>query len=220
MFLLDTHIHTSEVSSCAKVDAETMVFLYKKAGYHGVIITDHLTSENPTQGSFSWKQKIDTFFSGYDAAKFYGEKIGLTVLPGFEISFTTHPNDFLVYGITKTWLYKHENICSGSVEHFSNLTRNTNSLIIQAHPFRRERGLQKSAALHGIEVFNGNPRHNSNNNKALEYAEANNLIQTSGSDFHQTEDCGRGGMFFRTPVSNIEDFIHMVKTDSPKLVKS
>ncbi len=220
MFLLDTHIHTSEVSSCAKVDAETMVFLYKKAGYHGVIITDHLTSENPTQGSFSWKQKIDALFSGFESAKEYGEEAGLTVLPAFEITFYDNSGDYLVYGLDKSWLYKQEDICNTSITYFSDLICNTDSFIVHAHPFRKGRTPQKSAAIPGMEVYNGNPRHNSKNNKALNYAEANSLIQTSGSDFHMAEDCGKGGMIFKKPVLCIEDFITMVKTDSPALIKN
>ena len=41
LMLLDTHVHTSQVSPCGKVPAEEMIELYKEAGYGGVIITDH-----------------------------------------------------------------------------------------------------------------------------------------------------------------------------------
>ena len=41
LMLLDTHVHTCQVSPCGKVPAKEMIELYKEAGYGGVIITDH-----------------------------------------------------------------------------------------------------------------------------------------------------------------------------------
>ncbi len=220
MFLLDTHVHTMEVSPCGCTDAQTIVSLYKKADYDCLIITDHLSSYYPVmRSSLSWKQKIDSFFTGYNLAEFFGRKVGLTVLPGFELSFDSDPNDYLVYGISKSWLYEHEGIHTTNIEYFSDLISNTDSLIVQAHPFRMGMRPQKSPYIHGMEVYNGNPRHNSKNNKALNYAEKHNLIPTSGSDFHNPEDCARGGMMLRQPVSYIEEFIQILKIDSPELIQ-
>jgi len=46
----------------------------------------------------------------------------------------------------------------------------------------------------GVEIYNGNPRHNSSNHLALEYARKNGLKMLSGSDFHQVQDAARGGI--------------------------
>ncbi len=50
--------------------------------------------------------------------------------------------------------------------------------------------------LHGMEVFNGSMHHNSRNRHAQAYADKHGLIGISGSDFHDYEDAGRGGIWF------------------------
>ena len=69
LMLLDTHVHTSQVSPCGKVPAEEMIELYKEAGYGGVIITDHYYKGYfESLGNRPWEEKIQSFLSGYKAA--------------------------------------------------------------------------------------------------------------------------------------------------------
>ena len=57
-FKYDTHVHTSEVSCCAKVSAVEAVKMYKDAGFHGLVITDHYCdSYFVSLGDLSWNQK-------------------------------------------------------------------------------------------------------------------------------------------------------------------
>ena len=141
-------------------------------------------------------------------------------MPGFELSFDNDPNDYLVYGITKAWLYEHKDILTTNIESFSHLISSTDAVIIQAHPFRKGMAPQNPSLIHGIEVYNGNPRHNSENIKAKQFAGKHNLIPTSGSDFHQREDCARGGMILKNPISHIEDFIQVLKSRSAELIQA
>jgi predicted metal-dependent phosphoesterase TrpH len=211
-YKIDTHIHTKEVSPCGHIGAKKMVSIYKKAGYQGIIITDHLSQYYPVmRSSLSWREKIDSFFTGYEAARSAGDREGLTVMPGFELSFADAPNDYLVFGISREWLYEHKDITKSSIEEFSRLIKGKEALIVQAHPYRPGLIPRKPGHIHGVEVFNGNARHDSQNNKALAYARENGLIQTSGSDAHQREDCARGGMIFSSPVNSIEDFVSRLK---------
>ena len=46
----------------------------------------------------------------------------------------------------------------------------------------------------GVEVFNGNPRHDSHNDLARRFAEEHGLRMLSGSDAHQPQDVARGGI--------------------------
>lgn len=41
LYHYDLHVHTSNVSPCAHVQAEEVVRLYAQAGYTGIVITDH-----------------------------------------------------------------------------------------------------------------------------------------------------------------------------------
>ncbi len=221
MFIIDPHIHTAEISPCGKVDASRLVALYKKAGYQGLIITDHLSMYCPIfQEKGPWQEKIDRFFTGYDLIKQIGESQGLVILPGFELTFNKAPNDYLVYGIDKTWLYRHENLLDSSIEEFSESISDSGALIIQAHPFRKRLLPRDKPHIHGIEVYNGNARHDSQNKRALEYSESHALLSCSGSDFHQEEDCGRGGIRFEYPVLSIEEFISGIKDGKMELIKT
>jgi hypothetical protein len=65
--------------------------------------------------------------------------------------------------------------------------------------------------LDGIEVFNGNLRHDSKDAKAMEYALKNNLKLISGSDFHELEDLVRGGIVASELVNSSKDFVRMLK---------
>ena len=42
MLKYETHLHTSPVSKCAKASVRESLEFYKKAGYAGVFITNHL----------------------------------------------------------------------------------------------------------------------------------------------------------------------------------
>jgi len=221
MFIIDPHIHTAEVSPCGKVNALRLVSLYKKSGYHGLIVTDHLSTYCPIfQGQDTWKTKIDQFFSGYELIKEIGEKSGLVILPGFELTFNKAPNDYLIYGIGKEWLYRNEDLLDSTIEDLTLKIADMNTLIIQAHPFRKKLIPRNKPQIHGIEVYNGNPRHDSQNEKAKKYAIENTLLFSSGSDFHREEDCCRGGMKFNKPINSIEDFISGVINDNPELIQT
>ena len=194
---LDTHVHTSQVSSCGKVPAEEMVRLYSEAGYDGIVITDHLIAgrniEMPT------RERVDWYLSGYRAAKAEGEKRGLRVLLGVEARMATGNEDFLVYGVTESDIPYIMGLLDSGIdeEAFYGVLHPLNRfVVIQAHPFRD--GLRQAplTALDGIEVYNGHPGHDSRNDQALARAKTgpDSFIWTSGSDAHQTHHVARGGM--------------------------
>ncbi|MBR6701895.1 MAG: PHP domain-containing protein, partial [Clostridia bacterium] len=45
-FLFDIHIHTEESSKCGETSAAKVVERYKKLGYDGLCITDHMNKPN------------------------------------------------------------------------------------------------------------------------------------------------------------------------------
>ena len=46
LFLYETHLHTSEASACANVSGREQARIYRKAGYAGIIVTDHFFNGN------------------------------------------------------------------------------------------------------------------------------------------------------------------------------
>lgn len=210
----DTHVHTSEISRCGKVDAKTLVHLYKKAGYHGIVITDHYTREYFDNLSYnSWNEKINEYLRGYVAAFEEGEKIGLKVLLGMELRFEENDNDYLVYGFNSEFLFKNPMLYKMNIKSFKKSIENTPILVYQAHPFRITVTPANAEYLHGIEIYNGNPRHNSNNEKALDYATKYNLKMLSGSDFHQIQDIARGGIIVSEAPANSLEFAELLRAN-------
>ncbi len=211
MYKYDTHVHTDETSSCAKVQARDAVRMYKEAGYKGIVITDHYAKRffEKSPGC-SWSEKIDDFLKGYRIALDEGEKIGLTVMLGIEIRFTENPNDYLVFGLDEKFLKENKELYYLGLAKFRKFIEGQGVLIYQAHPFRNKMERADPKLLDGVEVFNGHPRHESNNHLALEFAKSNNLKMLSGSDFHQVDDVARGGIFSENEIKSIKDLVNLL----------
>lgn len=191
----ETHFHTAQTSFCGKVPAKQAVRLYHKAGYTGIVVTDHYFRGFFDMQLFcSFDRKIDMYLKGYKLALAEGRKLGIDIHLGMEICFEENANDYLVYGIDEAFLRKHKKLYALTLKQFRELTAGQGIVIVQAHPFRPHMVPAPSSLLDGVEVYNGNPRHNSSNHLALKYAQENNLIGLSGSDFHQPQDVARGGI--------------------------
>lgn len=197
MFKYETHAHTAEISPCAKLQAFETVNEVKKSGFDCLIITDHYLPEffsGYTEGE-AYGKRLDEYFAGYDNARKAGEEAGLLVLPAMEVRLTAGPEDYLVFGIEKEELKKIGCLAFLTIEELSRKIRSTkHGLLIQAHPFRGYCICAEAAYLDGVEVVNGNPRHNSHNRQAMAFAKENGLLETAGTDVHQENDSGAAWM--------------------------
>lgn len=211
-YKIDMHVHTGRVSPCGKVSATEIVNLYKQSGYNGIVITDHFYDGYfDSLGCASWECKVDDFLSGYMEAFKEGNRIGLNVILGMELRFTGSANDYLVYGINEAFLKENPEFFNLSLTDFNKLIENNNIIIYQAHPFRAGLTTADPSLIDGVEVLNGNPRHNSNNHRAYEFALENNLRMISGSDFHQIQDLARGGIVVSENISSSEELAGLLK---------
>ena len=207
MYKYEAHLHTNETSKCGHVNAADQVKTYKENGYTGICVTDHLNVD--TFKYFGdpedWKEFIDKFLVGYHNAKKAGEECGLEVILGIELRFPENNNDYLVYGIDEQWLYDHPFVNRMSHKEFFN-TYGNEVLIIHAHPYRenKERFFD---SVHGLEVVNCNPRHDSDDKRALQFALNNpRYIRTCGSDAHQIGDECRAAMLFDKVITNSYEY--------------
>jgi|SRR5665647_1041177 len=221
MFKYDVHVHTSETSSCGKVPAVQVVRMYKDAGYKGIIITDHYYDGYFDNIEFiSWEAKMNMWLKGYKIAKSKGDEIGLTVILGMEVRFYNSPNDYLVYGTDETLLKNNPELYMLGLEKFKTFAEDNRLLIYQAHPYRPNITAAPPKLLDGVEVYNGNPRHNSHNDSALEFAIDNNLKMLSGSDFHQIEDIARGGLMLKQRINTVSELLGVLKAQAYELIKN
>lgn len=218
---IDLHVHTSEISLCGKVSAADTVKMYKEAGYDAIVITNHFNSD----GIYHFKHQgredyLDAYIEGYELARKAGEEMGLTVLLGYELRFNANFNDYLVYGMSKEVASDYEKIFAMGPREFSAIARENNFLFYQAHPFRNNMTVTNPSHLFGIEVYNGNPRHDSRNDIAEAWAEKFSLHKIGGSDFHQTEDIAIGGIETTADVKTIEDLVKVLMEDNYTLIKN
>jgi len=211
----ETHFHTSETSPCGKVSALDGLHIYHNAGYTGIAVTDHyFDGFFEIQAAGCWKNKIDAFLKGYRNACDEGQKLGMDIILGMEIRFTENENDYLVYGFDEDFLKENKELYALTLKEFRELIKGTGIIIVQAHPFRRYIIQAPPELIDGVEIHNGNPRHNSFNELAEEYARKNNLKMLSGSDFHQPQDAARGGIIVGHRINSPEVFVDTVMQDN------
>lgn len=220
MFKLDTHVHTAETSACGRIYAKDAVRLYKEAGYHGIVITDHYYKDYfEAVNATSWDDKIESFLQGYKNAVDEGSKEGLTILLGIELRFIENPSDYLVYGITEEFLKEYPKLYDLGVCKFRQLIEKEDILLFQAHPYRNGMVVAPPGCLHGVEVFNGNARHESRNEKAYRLAKEQGLMMSSGSDFHQIEDLNRGGMIIKNEIKTSSELVKAFRNNEAMELK-
>ena len=216
---IDLHVHTSEVSLCGKLSAHDTLKLYKQKGYDAVVITNHYNMD--TARHYAKLGKTDFFKvyrDGYLTAKAEGEALGLTVLNGYEIRFNENSNDYLVYGLSDSAAADYERICAMNPQEFSKFAKTRGVLFYQAHPFRNHMTVQNPAILFGIEIKNGNPRHDSRNDIAEAWAKKYKLHKIAGSDWHQPEDAGGTGVITKRTVRNEKDLLMMLRRDDYTII--
>ena len=194
LWTIETHAHSAEVSLCAKLYGAQTALAVKNAGCDAMILTDHYTPEffpADLKGT-AYEARVDDFFAGYRAAKAEGEIIGLAVFPALEVRIASGPEDYLIYGVT--------------IEELKTL----GNLAHLTLPQLRER---VHATPDGVEVCNGNPRHNSHNDRAYAFAQEHGLLMTAGSDVHESMDPG-GALMTCPPFADIRQFARLLRSGS------
>ena len=210
-FLYDCHVHTSETSPCGKIAGREMVELYHQANYSGIVVTDHYFDGffEPLGGA--WEAQFQAYLQGYEQAYKRGQDLGVEVLLGLELRFVGSSNDYLIYGVDREFLLNHPRLDKLDVYSFGALARKHNLLVVQAHPFRSGMQVGPLEFLDGVEVYNGNPRHDSANHQALSYAQKHGLIQLACSDAHQYGDVARGAVELPYKVSTSRQLVELLK---------
>lgn len=188
-FKYETHLHTMEASKCARQPAADYVQYYIDQGYTGIFVTDHFTGYCPAPDpSLPWREWVDAYCLGYEHAKEEGDKRGLDVFFAWEQTMDT--DEYLVYGLDKSWLYEHPECRRWTRREMFETVDALGGCVVHAHPFR-ERGYVPFDRLypsfcHAVEVANcGNEAYM--DVIARRYAGAFGKPMTSGSDIHSID---------------------------------
>ncbi len=217
MLLAETHCHTAEVSLCGRVLAAEIPALYKSSGYGLIVCTDHYNYWTLAELGVDRATQIDRWLSGYRAMKQAGEDTGITVLLGMELALPGFSGELLLYGLCEEFLFQNPELCMWTLEQVCQMAREEGLLVYQAHPFRDNMERAPAELLHGVEVYNGNRRHNSRNELAEEHAARHGLRRIAGSDFHQLEDLARGGIWLPDAISDNKELVAILSDHNPAL---
>lgn len=227
-YLYETHMHTSQASKCAGSTGREMAEAAKKAGYAGVIITDHnWYGNNCIDSSLPWEQWVGAFGKGYEDAKSWGDANDFSVFFGYEANYDA--TEFLIYGVDIDWLIRHPRIKNASVKEQYEMIHKEGGLVIHAHPFREEGYIPEIRLfpeyVDGVEAVNAThschlSRHHNNPEfdiRALAYAREHHLPMTAGSDIHDTRLLG-GGVAFKRKLKTVKDYCNAVLTGEDYLL--
>lgn len=218
----ETHLHTSEVSACARASAAEQVEFYAESGYAGIIVTDHFLNGNTTvpREGLTWKEKIEKFCEGYVNALREGKKVGLDVFFGWEASYGG--TDFLTYGLSPSWLLKNEQIMDLPYWEYLDYVRDEGGFVVHAHPFREAAYIKGGIKLmprkvDAVETINAN-RTEFENKMAKEFAKNYGLAPFAGSDNHSAYAQKKlAGIKTKERIENIIDFIDIIQSGDYKI---
>lgn len=218
-FLYETHAHTAEVSPCGAMAAREVAQTYRRIGFSGVVITDHMHKGSMRKVLRQpWHAQANYFLEGYRRAKAV-EDAHFRVFLGMEIRFLDSDNDYLLFGIDEDFVRNTPDLHSyASLEDFRPVVDANELLLFQAHPFRHEMQIADYHLLDGMEVYNGNSSHNSSNEIAAMWAKTYRLRPSSGSDFHGFHGMHPGGIVTRAPLATNAEFLEALREEQYTLL--
>ena len=222
-FKTELHCHSGDVSACSKAPVELIVDRYTAAGYHSLVLTNHLSrftyknKEFDHSEDWDWSQKIDFFMYGYHHLK---EAAGdrMHIILGCELRSNTDENDYQLYGVTEEFLRAHPDIMEIPMKDLKPLCNESGILLFQAHPFRNAMQVKKPDYLDGIEVINGNLGANSRNDIAMMWAKKFGLKMSAGSDFHGAKHETNTGILTDTPITNTAELMAYLNSGNYELI--
>ncbi len=227
MYLLETHMHTSEGSRCGRSSAAEMMEEYGRKGYAGVVVTNHFyTQQTKVDPELSWSDRVEKYRDAFEIARKEGMRRGLTIL--FGIEFHVNYYDLLTLNITPEQFLKHPEFYNCSFTEYCDQIHAMGGYVVNAHPFREASYVPPRTCppnhthIDGVETFNGangNPASINHNGKAHAFALQHGLAQTAGSDAHHVNMIN-SGIYFRTLPQTPAQFVDLLRRGEGVLCKS
>ncbi len=227
-FFYETHMHTNQGSACGNNTGYDMARACKKFGYTGVFITDHNWGGNTcVSRELPWKEWMETYATGYQDAKRYGDENDLDVFFGMETGF--QGTEFLIYGLTPEDFINIPEIRTCTIEEQYSIIKKAGGMVSQAHPYRVEPYIpevrcfpQYADAIEAYNATHSSPLSVSHNvaewnDAAIKLALDNQKPITAGSDIHSTKLFG-GGMAFKRRLKDAKDFCSAVLNNEDYII--
>ena len=214
-YLYETHVHTSEVSRCGHVPAAEVVRNYIDLGFNGIVLTDHINhSAFRNIPDAPWDEKVTFYLTAYRIACETAEKLDpdFRVLLGAELRLDGFDNDYLLFGVDEAFLRANPDLMQMEFAQMADCVHEAGMLLVQAHPFREDMTIVDWTKLDGVETYNGNDSHESNNPIADAWADRHGLLKTSGNDYHGTFGKKLGGIRTKEPIADNAHLLRVLRS--------
>lgn len=212
--LIDLHCHTSGISHCCLLPAREICKIALNAGFDGICLTNHYCKQYVVDDNFD--EWIEKYIDEYELTKREGQKIGLKVFFGVEITAGFDERvHLLLYGVSPQFLREEKRLYDKSLKELHEIAKKYSLVLVQAHPFRNSAPLMNTEYLDGVEI-NCHPMYPDTFSEKLEkIAKENGLVLTCGCDYHgDTKYRAKGGTYFPDDVKNektLADFLSRAK---------
>lgn len=220
----ETHCHCCWCSACARSSPQEMAEAYWRAGYAGMVLTDHfLRGNSAVDRTLPWEEKMRRYYDAYEAAREWGQEKGFHVLFGIEHHYGDG-KEVLTYGIDLPFLLENQGLHLLPLEEYAGLVHQAGGFLSMAHPFRDRDYINMAVKpqpeyLDGAEIFNFYNTEEENK-KAAKFAKKHDLLPTSGGDEHYAggSSIGRTGIALRTPADTGKELVEALKSGDYGLI--
>ncbi len=218
VYKTELHCHTSEMSGCAKENAEGMIKKYVECGYTTVVLTNHCENTRihaPLEYRYRYDSYEELINKIYDAIE-YTRRLAegkLYIIDGFELCNCCTENDYLIYGLTREQALGMD-LCFSDIWDVSRYVRECGGVIIQAHPMRMGMTLIEPNLVDGYEIFNSSADWLYLNNLAslwVQITGGDKKILTAGNDHHNPKDIPTAGILTTEPITNSSELIRVLR---------
>ena len=225
MIKLETHLHCFGGSSCATSPDEILIEDYVKAGYGGIVITNHISSWGYEEfKGETHREKVRYYYSlienlaeklnAYGIKAFWGSEIRVPPLEG-----QTLGNEFMIYGISEKDMTDNKPFTTFTQEELFRFAEKRNLFMYKTHPFRDGCRCGNPEFMHGAESFNGHFHHFNHNELAKEFCAKYNLIGMSGTDYHHEHQPITAGIYIPENINTNEQLTEYIFKNDFKTIE-
>lgn len=220
-FLYETHCHSCAGSACASITPEELVREYHRAGYAGLVLTDHFFHGNTAiSRDLPWEAWVKGYCEGYFRAQEAAKTLDFDVLFGIEHAYG-NGYEVLCYGLSPEDLLHNPQLPDLELEDFALWVHGLGGIVVQAHPYRysSSHSWLRKDILDGVEVFNAglSPEQNA---AAAQAARSAGLLETSGADTHHiySQRIGKAGIWLPYRVTDSKLLAQAMKAKQHRLL--
>ena len=212
--LIDMHTHSSGISGCCRLNVFEIVDAAKDVGLDGIILTNHYYSDGADDYE-SQADYVECYIKEYELARAYGEKVGLKVFFGIEVTpeFMERLH-LLVYGVETDFLRNNPQLCDLSLKELYELVHENGGILVEAHPFRHNCPIIDTNYLDALEI-NCHPLYKTTHFDDVKNGALQGKVKlTCGSDYHGDTYRAFCGVYFPDNVEEIGDITDYIKNSS------